>query len=311
MSHNSSVAMAIKAPQRRGKHGSGADDAPIRRGGVGAGMSTSGDLLIGVDIGGTFTDVVVRRPGAPTRIMKIPSTRKRPEHRGAAGARAHGGRLGPAAAAGRPLRARHHGCDQRRAGAQGRPRRPDHHRGFPRRARDRPPDAPPDVRSGARPGDADVPGARPLPPRGPRARQRDRRGAAVRSTRPPSPPPPTSWSRPARGRSRSCSCSRSSTTRTSAAPARSSLQRHPDVFVSLSCEVDPAFREYERTVVTTFDAYVKPVVDRYLANLDAGLAAAHVPAPLQIMQSRGGISRLARRRGCARCGCSFRGRPPA
>jgi N-methylhydantoinase A len=66
--------------------------------------------------------------------------------------------------------------------------------------------------------------------------------------------------------------------------------RHPDVFVSLSCEVDPAFREYERTVVTTFDAYVKPVVDRYLENLAAGLAAAGVPAPLQIMQSRGGIS---------------------
>ena len=66
-------------------------------------------------------------------------------------------------------------------------------------------------------------------------------------------------------------------------------ERHPDVFVSLSCEVDPAFREYERTVVTAFDAYVKPVVDRYLANLGAGLAAAHVSAPLQIMQSRGGI----------------------
>jgi N-methylhydantoinase A len=66
--------------------------------------------------------------------------------------------------------------------------------------------------------------------------------------------------------------------------------RHPHVFVSLSCEVDPAFREYERTVVTAFDAYVKPVVDRYLENLAAGLAAAAVPAPLQIMQSRGGIS---------------------
>jgi N-methylhydantoinase A/oxoprolinase/acetone carboxylase beta subunit len=66
--------------------------------------------------------------------------------------------------------------------------------------------------------------------------------------------------------------------------------RHPDVFVSLSCEVDPAFREYERTVVTAFDAYVKPVVDRYLENLAAGLTAAAVPAPLQIMQSRGGIS---------------------
>src|SRR5215468_7736403 len=41
--------------------------------------------------------------------------------------------------------------------------------------------------------------------------------------------------------------------------------RHSHVFVSLSSELDPAFREYERTVVTAFDAYVKPVVDRYLA----------------------------------------------
>ena len=41
-------------------------------------MSMNGDILIGVDIGGTFTDVVVRRPGAPARIMKIPSTRKDP-----------------------------------------------------------------------------------------------------------------------------------------------------------------------------------------------------------------------------------------
>ena len=69
--------------------------------------------------------------------------------------------------------------------------------------------------------------------------------------------------------------------------------------VSLSCEVDPAFREYERTVVTAFDAYVKPVVDRYLADLDAGLAAAGVPAPLQIMQSRGGVPGSAIARGAA------------
>src|SRR5262249_748425 len=41
-------------------------------------MSTPGDVMVGVDIGGTFTDVVVRRPGAPTRIMKIASTRADP-----------------------------------------------------------------------------------------------------------------------------------------------------------------------------------------------------------------------------------------
>ncbi len=66
--------------------------------------------------------------------------------------------------------------------------------------------------------------------------------------------------------------------------------RHPDILVSLSCEVDPAFREYERTVATAFDAYMKPVVGRYLDRLAAGLAATGIAAPLQVMQSRGGLA---------------------
>lgn len=68
------------------------------------------------------------------------------------------------------------------------------------------------------------------------------------------------------------------------------LKKYPNVSVSLSHEVDPAFREYERTVVTSFDAYVKPVVDRYLAHLEAGLRESGVPATLQVMQSRGGLA---------------------
>ena len=64
----------------------------------------------------------------------------------------------------------------------------------------------------------------------------------------------------------------------------------PGVPVSLSSEVDPVFREYERTVVTTFDAYVKPIVRHYLANMESDLAKAGVPAPLQVMQSRGGLA---------------------
>jgi N-methylhydantoinase A/oxoprolinase/acetone carboxylase beta subunit len=73
---------------------------------------------------------------------------------------------------------------------------------------------------------------------------------------------------------------------------------HPELMVSLSCEVDPAFREYERTCVTAFDAYVKPVVGRYLEAMENDLAAAGIGAPLQIMQSRGGVcsSAVARRR---------------
>jgi N-methylhydantoinase A/oxoprolinase/acetone carboxylase beta subunit len=67
-------------------------------------------------------------------------------------------------------------------------------------------------------------------------------------------------------------------------------ERHPALMLSLSCEVDPAFREYERTVVTAFDAYIKPVIDRYLDRLASGLGQAGVGAPLQIMQSRGGVA---------------------
>jgi N-methylhydantoinase A/oxoprolinase/acetone carboxylase beta subunit len=66
--------------------------------------------------------------------------------------------------------------------------------------------------------------------------------------------------------------------------------RWPDLPVSLSCEVDPAFREYERTVVTAFDAYIKPLINDYLARLESGIGDAGVPAPLQIMQSRGGLT---------------------
>jgi N-methylhydantoinase A/oxoprolinase/acetone carboxylase beta subunit len=67
---------------------------------------------------------------------------------------------------------------------------------------------------------------------------------------------------------------------------------------SVSCEVDPAFREYERTCVTAFDAYAKPLVNRYLENMERDLASSAVRAPLQIMQSRGGIasSNVARKR---------------
>ena len=41
----------------------------------------------------------------------------------------------------------------------------------------------------------------------------------------------------------------------------------PEISVSLSSEVDPTFREYERLCVTAFDAYLGPVVKRYLAGL--------------------------------------------
>jgi N-methylhydantoinase A/oxoprolinase/acetone carboxylase beta subunit len=70
----------------------------------------------------------------------------------------------------------------------------------------------------------------------------------------------------------------------------------PDLPVSLSCEVNPVFREYERVCCTAFDAYVRPKVEHYVAQLASGLKDG--AARLHLMQSRGGIAsaRMARER---------------
>ena len=67
-------------------------------------------------------------------------------------------------------------------------------------------------------------------------------------------------------------------------------KKWPRLIVSLSSQVDPVFREYERTVVTAFDAYIKPTVDTYLSNLSEAIQKEGVNAPLQVMQSRGGLA---------------------
>jgi N-methylhydantoinase A len=67
-------------------------------------------------------------------------------------------------------------------------------------------------------------------------------------------------------------------------------EMYPDLPVSLSSAIDPTFREYERTLVTTFDAYVRPKVARYIDALEGKLRESGVPARLEIMQSRGGIA---------------------
>ncbi|MCC6173948.1 MAG: hydantoinase/oxoprolinase family protein [Chloroflexi bacterium] len=75
-------------------------------------------------------------------------------------------------------------------------------------------------------------------------------------------------------------------------------ERAPDLHLSLSHEVMPEIGEYERTSTTVVNAYVGPVVDRYLGALEAGLIAAGLEAPLLMMQSNGGVMRAstARRR---------------
>jgi N-methylhydantoinase A len=61
----------------------------------------------------------------------------------------------------------------------------------------------------------------------------------------------------------------------------------PRVHVSLSSEVLPEFREYERFSTTAADAYLGPKLAAYLKNLADKAAHAGVPTPL-IMQSSGG-----------------------
>jgi N-methylhydantoinase A len=61
-----------------------------------------------------------------------------------------------------------------------------------------------------------------------------------------------------------------------------------DVHVSLSSEVLPEFREYERFSTTVADAYLAPKLAAYLERLAASAEAAGVPAPL-VMQSSGGV----------------------
>ena len=64
----------------------------------------------------------------------------------------------------------------------------------------------------------------------------------------------------------------------------------PDLQVSLSSEVLPERREYERTATTAVNAYVRPVMQGYLTDLRSGLDAQHIRGPLLIMQSSGGLA---------------------
>jgi N-methylhydantoinase A len=86
--------------------------------------------------------------------------------------------------------------------------------------------------------------------------------------------------------------------------------------VSLSSEIIPEYREYERTSTTAVNAYVSPVMDKYLSHLESGMQEG---VTLRVMQSNGGsISPAQARREAVRCilsgpaggvvGCEYVGR---
>lgn len=66
-------------------------------------------------------------------------------------------------------------------------------------------------------------------------------------------------------------------------------QRAPDISISLSSEVQPEFREYERLSTTVLNAYLQPVLGDYLQTLEHGVAECAPAASLGINQSSGGL----------------------
>jgi N-methylhydantoinase A len=67
-------------------------------------------------------------------------------------------------------------------------------------------------------------------------------------------------------------------------------RRLPQLHISLSHEVLPERKEYERSATTAVNAYVQPVMQRYLTALGVGLRQLEIAAPLLIMQSAGGLT---------------------
>ncbi len=65
-------------------------------------------------------------------------------------------------------------------------------------------------------------------------------------------------------------------------------EEYPGVYISLSCEVLPEFREYERLSTVATNAYIGPVVHGYLARLRQNLAEKGLSAVPHVTQSNGG-----------------------
>ncbi|MGZ4639861.1 MAG: hydantoinase/oxoprolinase family protein, partial [Actinomycetes bacterium] len=66
-------------------------------------------------------------------------------------------------------------------------------------------------------------------------------------------------------------------------------REHPDAVVSISCDVLREYREYERSMTTLVDAAVKPTMARYVANISSRLRELAPDAPFYVMKSNGGV----------------------
>ena len=66
----------------------------------------------------------------------------------------------------------------------------------------------------------------------------------------------------------------------------------PALPVSVASDVLPKWKEYERASTTIADAYIKPVLQRYLAAMEERIAAAGIAAPVALIKSNGGEMRV-------------------
>jgi N-methylhydantoinase A len=77
------------------------------------------------------------------------------------------------------------------------------------------------------------------------------------------------------------------------ATAAALVRALPDAYVSLSSSVLPQIKEFERVSTTIVNAYVGPVLSRYLARLEARLGEAGYRGPTLVIQSHGGVAPIA------------------
>lgn len=69
------------------------------------------------------------------------------------------------------------------------------------------------------------------------------------------------------------------------------LEEAPDMHVSISSDIVPAMKEYERSATTAVNAYVAPLLTSYLSRLQDSLRDRGLDSPLLVMQSMGGAMR--------------------
>ena len=74
------------------------------------------------------------------------------------------------------------------------------------------------------------------------------------------------------------------------AVAELAAREFPEIAVSLSAEVVPELREYERTTTTVANAFVQPLMDRYIAQIEAELRRRGFTGRFYLMQSAGGLA---------------------